>query len=65
MMILLIGLAIFLIVMIIKSISIYKNDNWESNKTENYLVKEKYNDKDIPLSVALKEFKIVEFKTHK
>ena len=58
-MILIISVVIFFIIMMIKCILIYKNDNWESNKTENYLIKEKYDDKDIPLSVALEEFKIL------
>ena len=58
-MILIISVVIFFIIMMIKCILIYKNDNWERNKTENYLIKEKYDDKDIPLSVALEEFKIL------
>lgn len=66
-MILVIGFVIFLIIIIIKSILIFKYDTFENDgKYGDCRIKPLYDEEeDIPLSVAVEDLKIVEFKTLK
>ena len=61
-----IGFVIFLIVITIKSVLIFKYDTFQTDgKYKDCKIKMSYDDNDISLDDALKNFKIVEFETLK
>lgn len=56
-----IAVIIFFVFIFYKTISIFKKDTFENNKTEQYKINPKYVNTDITIEKALENFKIVEF----
>lgn len=58
-MILIGALIIFTVIIIWRSVIIFKNDNFAENRTEDYKINPLYVNTDIPIEKALEDFKII------